>query len=181
MPNDRVKKLRTGVFIDGSNMLWGSKNSGIKVDFNKLKKYLKKHFSPSVFNYYACEDNDPRSEKHKIQSERQKDFYKKLEGWGYKVIRKELKHLACGNTKCDMDVEITLDLRNYEDDIDCIVIFSGDSDFIPVVEYYWKNGKSIRIFAFRESLSWELKTFAINNPRCSYKIINEIKDEVDRE
>jgi len=181
MVSSKVKKLKAGVFIDGSNMLWGSKISGIKVDFLKLKKHLKKQFSPVVFNYYACEDNNPKNKKYQIQAENQKKFYRKLEGFGYKVERKELKHLACGDTKCDMDVELTMDLRNYENDLDCIILFSGDSDYFKVVQYYWTIGKYIRIFSFEELLSWELKTFAINNPRCNYKLIDEIKSEIERE
>jgi uncharacterized LabA/DUF88 family protein len=180
MVNSKVKKIKAGIFIDGSNMLWGSKNSGIRLDWEKVMKYIKTNYSPVVFNYYACEDNNPKPE-YKDKSLGQKKFYKKLEGIGYSVIRKELKHLACGKTKCDMDVELAMDLRNYEDDIDCIIIFAGDSDYMPVVDYYWNHGKYIRIFSFEESLSWELKTFAINKPRCSYKKINEIRSELERE
>jgi len=180
MTSNKMKKVKTGVFFDGSNMLWGSKESGIKIDFNKLKKYIKKHYSPTIFNYYACEDNNPTTERYKIQSEKQKKFYRKLEGMGYKVIRKDLKHFGDGQTKCDMDVEITMDIRNYENDIDCIILFSGDSDFIKVVEHYFDAGKHIRIFSFKELISWELKTFAINNPRCSYRLLNEIRDQIER-
>jgi uncharacterized LabA/DUF88 family protein len=79
-----------------------------------------------------------------------------------------------------MDIEIVMDLRNYEDDIDCIILFSGDSDYLKAVEYYWLKGKFIRFFSFEELLSWELKTFAINNPRCNYKLINEIREKIER-
>lgn len=180
MPSEKIKTLRTGVFIDGSNMLWGSKASGIKVDWQKMKNYLKSKYSPVVLNYYACEDNNPKPE-YLIQSSNQKKFYHKLEGMGYKVIRKQLKHLVCGDTKCDMDIELTMDIRKYENDLDCIIIFTGDSDYLPAIEYYWNEGKYIRIFSFEELLAWELKTFCINNPRCNFKKINEIKTEIERD
>ncbi len=161
-------------------MFWGSRHSGIKLDWQKLKDYLKKRYSPVVFNFYGCEDNNPKSEEYRRAAEKHKNFHKKLEGMGYKVIRKELKHLAGGVTKGDMDVELAMDLRNYENDIDCIILFTGDSDHLTTVNYYWNSGKSIRVFSFEEVLSWELKMFAINNPRCNYKLINEIRDEVER-
>lgn len=176
-----MSKARVGVFIDGSNTFWGSKHSGIRLDFQKIRDYLDKYYQPVFFNYYGCEDNSPSTPEYALQSNKQKKFHKKLEGIGYNVKRKTLKHLGCGDTKCDMDVELSMDIRNYESDIDCIVLFSGDSDYLNVVEYYWNTGKYIRIIAFAESLSWELKTFAINHPRCSYKVINEIVDQVSRE
>lgn len=181
MTSDLVKKQKTGVFIDGSNMLWGSKESGIKIDWQKMKDFLEESFSPIVFNYYACEDNNPSTDKYLERTKSHKKFLNKLEGIGYKVIRKDLKHLQCGKTKCDMDVELTMDIRNYEKDINCIILFTGDSDYLSAVEYYWNSGMYIRIFSFEELLSWELKTFAIKNPRCSYKTINSIKDKISRD
>jgi len=180
MTSKLVKNKKAGVFIDGSNMLWGSKNSGIKLDWFKVKEYLKENYNVSFFNYYACEDNNPTIG-YEESALRQKKFLNKLEGMGYSVIRKELKHLSCGDTKCDMDVELVMDIRNFEDDIDCIIIFAGDSDYLAMVQYYWNKGKHIRIFSFEEGLSWELKVFSIEKPRCSYKLLNEIRDKIERE
>lgn len=175
MVKENMKNLRVGVFIDGSNMLWSSIHSGINIDWQKMKTYLKNKYAPTVFNFYACEDNNPKPQ-YAAKALKQKKFYNKLEGMGYKMIRKELKHLVCGDTKCDMDIELIMDIRNYEDDIDVIILFTGDSDYLSAIQYYHSKGKYIRIFSFRESISWELKTFAITNPRCSYKLINELPD-----
>jgi uncharacterized LabA/DUF88 family protein len=180
MTSPKMKNLRVGVFIDGSNIFWGSKKSGIKIDFEKLKEYLNKYFSPIMFNYYGCEDNKPNGEKYVKSAKEQKKFHQNLESFGYKVIRKDLKHMACGVVKCDMDIELTMDLRKHEDDIDCIILLTGDSDYLSVIEYYWKSGKYIRIFSFKELLSWELKAFTINHSRCNYKLINEIKGKIER-
>ena len=179
MTSDRIKEIRVGVFIDGSNMLWGSRASGIRIDWEKMKTYLKTRFNLVMLNYYAGEDDTPKPE-HIQRSLNQKKFHKKLEKIGYYVIRKPLKHMASGTTKCDMDIEITMDIRTHENNIDCIILFSGDSDYLPVVDYYWKKGKYIRIFAFKESLSWELKTFCLNKPRCNFNQIHEIRKEIER-
>ena len=179
MTSDRIKVLRVGVFIDGSNMLWGSRASGIRIDWEKMRTYLKNRFNVVVLNFYAGEDNSPKPE-HLQRSLNQKKFHRKLEKLGYSLIRKPLKHMASGAIKCDMDIEITMDIRTYENDIDCIILLSGDSDYLPVVDYYWKTGKHIRIFAFKESLSWELRTFCLNKPRCNFKQIHEIRKEIER-
>ncbi|MEX2405685.1 MAG: NYN domain-containing protein [Candidatus Paceibacterota bacterium] len=179
MVSSQVQNARSGVFIDASNIFWGAREADFRIDFTKLKEYLDARFSPTFLNYYCCEDENPSTPEFARRAEGQKDFHNLLEGIGYSVIRKPLKHIKGGGTKCDVDVDIAVDLRNYEDDIDCIILFSGDSDYLPMVEYYWKAGKFIRIFSYEELLSWELKTFGIKHPRCNYKILNEIRSEIE--
>ncbi|KKW15515.1 MAG: hypothetical protein UY54_C0008G0006 [Parcubacteria group bacterium GW2011_GWA2_50_10b] len=187
MTSKKVKEVRTGVFIDGSNLLWAmirkdDKGDKINYDicFEKLKEFLKKNYSPVFYNYYVCEDNVATSEPYLSRSIKQKNFLKRLEGYGYSVKRKDLKVLKSGGAKCDTDVEIVLDLHKYKDDIDNIILFSGDSDFRGAVETFFNMGKHIRIYSFKSSLSWELKEFAIKNPRCNYKLLDELKDKLER-
>lgn len=182
MSSNKVKNVRTGIFIDGSNINWALKNLGEEkwmIDYIKLRKYLKKHYTPIFYNYYGCVDEDPSSERFKLRADKQIKFYKKLEGFGYNVITKPLKYLSTGATKGDMDVEITVDMMNSLDDVDNIILFSGDSDFLSMVKDAHSDGKYIRIFSLEGSLSWELKTFAIKNPRCNYIIIDKLKSEIE--
>jgi uncharacterized LabA/DUF88 family protein len=187
MTNEKAKKLRAGVFIDGSNLFWAmnKKNSNgesvnYKISFGKLKDYLKKRFSPVFYQYYACEDDKPSSySDYEVRAQGQKKFHQKLEGLGYTVIRKSLKHLNCGSTKCDMDVEIAMAMHKYIDDYDLIILISGDSDFHTAIETFHGMGKSVRIFSFSTNLSWELREFAIKNPRSSFKLFDDLKSEIE--
>ena len=174
--------------MDGSNLLWAMKargKDGNKINYNicffKLKKFLKKNYSPVFYNYYACEDNVSTKEPYLSKALKQKKFLKRLEGFGYNVKRKDLKLLKCGNTKCDTDVDIAMDFYKYSVDIDNIILFSGDSDFKPAIEIFHSMGKHIRIYSFKNSLSWELKEFAIKNTRCNYKLLDELKSKIERE
>ncbi len=188
MTSQRVKAIRTGVFIDGSNILWAMKakdeKTGEKLNYNicfeKLKKFLRKNYSPVFYNYYACEDNVSKNEPFLERSIKQKKFFNKLEGFGYNVKRKDLKILQCGDTKCDTDMEIGMDLYKHVNDIDNIILFSGDSDFKVAVETFHSMGKHIRIYSFKSSLSYELKEFAIKNPRCNYKLLDDLRDKIER-
>ena len=174
-----TKQVKTGVFIDGSNMLWGSKESGIKVDWQKMHGHLREKYNPDIFNFFGCEDLDP-DEKHKRAAQKQQEFYTKLTEIGYQVKRKALKKYKSGGTKCDMDLELVMAMRKYENDFDRFVIFTGDSDFLPVIKYYWQAGKQLTIYSFQELLSWELKLFTINHTGCNYHLINKIKIEIER-
>lgn len=180
MTSNKVRKIKTGVFIDGSNLFWASKKGlGWRIDFKKLKKYLKKHYSPIFFNYYGCEDIRPSTENFKRKAKGQEKFYNILDGLGYNVEKKPLKYLNCNETKCDTDVEITVDMKNSLDDLDNIILFSGDSDFLKIINDCHSKGKHIRIYSFKETLAWELKMFAIKNPRCNYRLLDELKSELE--
>ena len=185
MPNYKIKKLRAGVFIDGANLFWGMKNhADWKIDFLKLRQYLKTKYSVRFYNYYACEDDDPSTEEFKEKSEKQKKFHRVLRGIGYNMKIKSLKHIGTSSgeiTKGDMDVDITVDVGSLLDDADLIILFCGDSDFLPLVEKCYEKGKYIRIYSYKELLSWELKTFAMTKPRCGYKLLDELKEMLEYE
>ncbi len=174
-----VQRVRTGVFIDGSNLFWGAKRSSFFIDYAKLKKYLADHYKVSFFNFYGCEDINPSNDLYRTKAASQQKFYQRLNGMGFDVKLKPLKYMRDGTTKGDMDVNIATDLRNYENDVECLIFFTGDSDFLSLVEQYWTLGKYIRIFSYRDFLSWELKEFAIKKPRCSYKCLEDIRGEIE--
>lgn len=187
MSSGKVKVIKSGVFIDASNLLWAMKQkdekTGKKIHYNicfkKLKQYLKRHYSPSFYHYYACEDSRPKKEPYITHAKNTQKFFQVLDGLGYNVIKKELKHIGDG-TKCDTDVEITMAMHKYANDIENIILFSGDSDFLSAVEHFHSLGKHVRIFSFEKFLSWELKDFAIKNPRCNYKLLDDLRGKLER-
>ena len=187
MTSNKVQSLRTGVFIDGSNLFWAmnmrDKKTGDKlhfyISFEKLKDYLNEKFSPVFYNYYGVEDKNPTKEPHISRANGTKKFHDKLSGLGYNVIRKDLKYIGADSTKGDTDSEVQLDMHKLVNDYDNIVLFSGDSDFFAPISYFHSIGKFIRIYSFEETLSWELKDFAIKNTRCNYKLLDELRSEIE--
>jgi len=177
------KNLKTGVFIDGANLFWAcKKDKNWPIDFKKLKEYLKKYYSPIIYNYYGCEDKNPSTQDFKKKADGQLKFYNKLEGLGYKIIKKPLKYIKENNkfhTKCDMDVDIAIDMKNSLKDLERIILFTGDSDFLKAVSDCRIFSKSIKIYSFKNTLAWELKLFAIKNTRCSFKYLDDLKSELE--
>ncbi len=59
------------------------------------------------------------------------------------------------------------------------ILFSGDSDYLKLVEDCFNKGKSIRIYSFEDMLSWELKQFAFTHPRCNYILLDKLKYDLE--
>ena len=48
--------------------------------------------------------------------------------------------------KCNFDVEITVDAMRLVDQYDSLALFSGDADFVSLVRFFRKQGKSVILF-----------------------------------
>jgi uncharacterized LabA/DUF88 family protein len=188
MSGKRPTSGRTGVFIDFSNLFRaiGTKNVVTNQPINypicyiKLREYLKEnHSAPIFYNVYACTDTAPKVEPYITRALKHNKFLNFLVGTGYNVIKKDLKHLP-NTTKCDTDVEITMDLHKFQVDLDNIVLFTGDSDFLTAVRHFQSIGKYVHIYAFASGLSWELKVFAQQNPRCNYTLLDDLRPLLEK-
>ena len=153
------------VFIDASNV-WNAVKSVKKfIEYKALKDYFKKNFNANrieVFYYDAYPKVGTRDYdldgKHKFFT-----YLKK--GLGFIVRKKELKRISIigerGESiieKGNMDVEITIDAMHNIQKYDIAVFFSGDADFLALVNYLKNSGKKVYIFSSKDNISHELKT-----------------------
>ncbi|MCF7795425.1 NYN domain-containing protein [Patescibacteria group bacterium] len=167
LKNGKITEIKSlYVFIDSSN-LWAAQKSEQKLlDYEKILNYIKDNFKPSrlkVFYYAAYPAEGTRGysikNKHKFFT-----FLKK--GLGFEVRKKELKRIKIVNEdlgesikeKGDMDVEITVDAMYHIDKYDAVIFFSGDSDFLPLVNHLKNNNKIVYILSSRNNISEELRT-----------------------
>ena len=142
------------VFIDASNLWQAQKAKGRMFDYEKLKQFLKDRFSSieiQIFYYTAYPADGTREQsqdgKHKFYT-----YLKK--GLGFTVRKKELKritqHGESGDSiqeKGNMDVEMTIDAMHFCMEYDTAVLFTGDSDFLALVNYIRNKGKKVFIFS----------------------------------
>src|SRR3989338_5838205 len=154
-------KPKVGVFIDDANMFYAQRKKKWKVDYEKLAALLKKDFQVEFMNYYIA---IPKESDEPAYSKTQK-YLKKIEG-KVNVITKPLKYIFERISfndggeiervvrKGNFDVEIT---RDALDNLDSIIIVSGDSDFVGLRDDVWKKKKQILFLAFKDNLAIELK------------------------
>jgi uncharacterized LabA/DUF88 family protein len=161
----RVIHDSVAIFIDSANVWQAQKAKGRVFDYQKLKEYLEKKYSPKlirIFFYTAYPAEGTRT----YSVEGKHKFYTYLKkGLGFTVRKKELKRIAIHSEEGDsfeekgnMDVEITIDAMHHRDSYSTAVFFSGDSDFLALITYLRNGGKEVYIYSSKNNISRELKT-----------------------
>jgi uncharacterized LabA/DUF88 family protein len=145
--------MKTYAFIDASNIIYGTRNEGWKVDFRKLIKYLTERFKCKKVYYFAG------FEKDNVKQDR---FYKILKRLGYELILKEVKiYRQPGGgviRKANCDVDLTFYAMREIDSFDKVIFFSGDGDFEILLKHFIKTKKEIRVFANAKRTAREIKS-----------------------
>jgi len=160
-------KKNAHVFIDASNLWQAQKAKGRMFDYEKLKSFLKIKFNVSeiqIFYYTAYPKEGTREES---QDGKHKFFTYLKKGLGFTVRKKELKriiqHSTIGDSiqeKGNMDVEMTIDAMHFSKKYDIAILFTGDSDFLALVNYLRNGNKKVFVFSSKNNISQELRTGA---------------------
>jgi len=164
-----ILKPKAKVYIDGANMFYTQKALGWFVDFKKIKKHLEKSYDLLGMKYYTGIKKD---------DEKMKSFLKYLDKIGIEPITKPLKKIKDKKEiifKSNFDVEMTMDILLERQSYDVCLLFSGDSDFYPLVKKLQNFGKKVVVYSTRRMISWELK-LAVDQ----YVFLEDLKSEVKK-
>ena len=159
------KAITIYVFVDASNV-WNAVKSVKKfIEYKYLKDYFRKTFNAcevAIFYYDAY----PKDGTREYSGDGKHKFFTYLKkGLGFTVRKKELKRISVISEgeeviieKGNMDVEITIDALHNIKKYDTAILFSGDADFLALVNYIKNSGKKVYIFSSKNNISHELKT-----------------------
>lgn len=82
---------------------------------------------------------------------------------GFQVIEKRVKYIVWADNvsgyekKCDLDVEMAVDMIRERDNYDTVVVFSGDGDLTYALCYVVENyGKRAYVFGARDHIGREI-------------------------
>ncbi|HWA01525.1 MAG TPA: NYN domain-containing protein [Caulobacterales bacterium] len=133
---------RIGLFIDGANLYSAAKSLAFDIDYRRLLEEFRQHGRFVRAYYYTALVED-------------QDFspIRPLVDWldynGYTLVTKPAREFtdAAGRRrfKGDMDVEITVDLLQAAAFLDHVFLFSGDGDFVAVVEAMMRKGVRVTV------------------------------------
>ncbi|HEC90468.1 MAG TPA: NYN domain-containing protein [Alphaproteobacteria bacterium] len=133
---------RIGIFIDGSNLYSAARALNFDIDYKRLLEYFSSEGRLiRAFYYTALFDDQEYSP------------IRPLVDWldynGYTMVTKPTKEFtdAQGRRKIkgNMDIELAVDVMEMADNLDHIVIFSGDGDFRRLVEVVQRKGARVTV------------------------------------
>ncbi len=138
---------RVAVFVDVQNMFYSAKTlHQSKIDYRKLLEEILKGRQLVRAIAYVVQKADVD----------QSAFLEALRRSGYEVKGKELTIRDDGTSKGDWKVEISLDAIALAPKMDCMVLVSGDGDFVPLVRALDARGCRTEVVSFEQSTSNDL-------------------------
>jgi len=141
---------RIGVFVDVANLLYSARSQRMNIDFGRLLDFLRANRRMIRAHAYAPTNPDPHAEQ---------TFLSAVKGTGYRITTKNYKTFASVARKADMDLDLCMDIVRLvdADAIDTVVLVSGDSDFLPLLEYCSDHGVRVEVAAFDDAAAMILR------------------------
>ena len=164
---------RAAVYIDGANLFFTQRHLGWQIDFSRLMAFFLSGYTSVEANYYV-----PASEPVSAENAA---FSRVLTAHGYRIISKPVKKIVNKETgvvimKGNLDVELVVDALIDVDHYDTFVLFSGDSDFIPLLRALKAKGKEVIVYSTQGLSAREL----LAEPGIDYCDISVLKERIEQ-
>lgn len=166
--------VRAAVFIDGANLFFTQRHLGWQIDFSRLMAFFMAGYASVQANYYV-----PASEP---VSEENAAFTRVLKAHGYRITSKPVKKIVNKETgvmvmKGNLDVELVVDALSAADEYDTFILFSGDSDFLPLLRALKEKGKEIIVYSTHGLSAREL----LAEPGITYNDLDLLKERIEQQ
>jgi uncharacterized LabA/DUF88 family protein len=139
---------RVGLFVDVQNMFYAArKRFNGKLNYQELISFTLRGRKMAKAVAYIIQTPDVD----------QTQFIALLERCGYKVRSKELKTRLDGSAKGDWDMDIAMDIISSIQQLDVVILVSGDGDFVPLVKMLKKHGLRVEVVSFEYNTAMELR------------------------
>ncbi len=138
--------MRVGVFVDTANMYL---NGGQRMRYDVLREFATRDGAELFrLNAYVTFDSE-RARNDSLYDKGVKRFYAVLRDFGYKVIVKEVRWFEDESGKrygkANADLDMAVDLLQQSENLDRIVLATGDGDFARVVEAVQAKGCRVEV------------------------------------
>ena len=133
---------RIALFIDGANLYATAKSLGFDIDYKRLLSLFREKGQLIRALYYTA-----------LAEDQEYSSIRPLIDWldynGFTMVTKPTKEFtdASGRRKIkgNMDIELAVDAMRLAENLDHIVIFSGDGDFRSLVDVLQEMGKRVSV------------------------------------
>ena len=144
------KNEKTGVFIDAANNYHAFESAGVRLDYEALLNAFQEKCQLVTIRYYSGITDNPKYKSVKSAI----DW---LSYNGYVTVTKPVKVMEGGILKANMDVEIAVDVMAACPKLDHVVLFTGDGDFVYLLQTIQRLGVKVSIVSGAKQISDELK------------------------
>lgn len=133
---------KLALFIDGSNLYAAARSLDFDIDYKKLLRWASEQGRlVRAFYYTALIENEEYSP------------IRPLVDWldynGYTMVTKPTKEFVDSQgrrkIKGNMDIELAIDMMEMSDNLDHIMLFSGDGDFRRLLEAVQRKGVRVTV------------------------------------
>jgi uncharacterized LabA/DUF88 family protein len=155
--HQKTSNFKVGVYIDVANIY---NNGGQRMQYDILREFACRDGAEAVrLNAYVTYDAY-RAERDDDYRKGSSNFHSALRDLGYKVIVKEIRWYEdeTGNRygKANADLDLAVDALLQSENLDRVLIASGDGDFVQVVRALQNRGCRVEIVGL-ENVSSRLK------------------------
>ncbi len=144
-----MEKEKVVFFLDYANINRAAREKRYRMDYADLLHYIgEQRFLVEAYCYVPI---NPRNE-HRLDGE-----IEELWRSGY-MVNTKLGTIAGGTYKCNFDIEIAMDVLRvvYQVKPDILVLATGDSDFIPLIQEVRRAGVRVEVAAFVETAGTDI-------------------------
>ena len=133
---------RVALFIDGANLYSAARALGFDIDYRRLLKVFREKGRLIRAYYYTA-----------LVEDQEYSPIRPLIDWldynGYTMVTKPTKEFtdAMGRRKIkgNMDIELAIDVLEMAENLDHVILFSGDGDFRRLIESVQRRGVRVTV------------------------------------
>jgi len=150
---------RVGVYVDVANL---SLNGGYHLQYGVLREFAcRDGATPTRLNAYVAYDAE-RAKRDQAYRDRASGFHSVLRDFGYKIVVKEVRWYQNESgryAKANADLDLAVDVLTQAQNLDRVLIASGDGDFARVVQALQNRGCRVEVVGL-DNVSQDLRAEA---------------------
>jgi uncharacterized LabA/DUF88 family protein len=133
----RSGKVRVGIFVDVANLYFSARDAhGSRVHYGALMVRGQRLGEVAVARAYVTEGSN---------AEGQSAFEAALRHIGFEVKTLHVRRLSDGRHKANWDLGMATDILVCADDLDVVLLATGDGDFVDLVRWLRRQGLQVQV------------------------------------
>lgn len=133
----RSGKVRVGIFADVANLYFSARDAhGSRVHYGSLMARGQQLGEIAVARAYVTEGSN---------AEGQAAFEAALRHFGFEVKTLHVRRLSDGRYKANWDLGMATDILICADDLDVVLLATGDGDFVDLVRWLRRQGLQVQV------------------------------------